>query len=343
MDWDLEIRRAIRGSKHFLACLSKQSVNKRGYVQKELKVGLDVLDETPPGTIYLIPIRLEACEVPERLKPRQWVDLFKPGGLKKLLDALGFELGLLGPLLEPEMVLVPAGEFLMGSNPRRDRDAERCEQPQHSFYLPDYYIAKTPVTNAQYMHFVQAIFRQPEHWERGKPPQGEEDHPVVRVSWHDAVDYCKWLTETTGKAYRLPTEAEWEKAARGTDGRIYPWGDKAPDESRCNLSKGGTSPVGEHSPPGDSPYGCVDMAGNVWEWTLSAWGSEAGEVPHFAYPYEPTDGREDLEPEVNHLRVVRGGSFRWSRSLARCAKRDCFYPTDRTQEQGFRVVQLPDA
>jgi len=191
--------------------------------------------------------------------------------------------------IEPEMVLIPDGEFLMGSDPSVDKDARDDEQPQHTLYLPDYYLAKTPVTNAQYAAFVQVTYRQPGGWKGGKPPSGKEDHPVVNVSWHDAVAYCNWLAEVTGKPYRLPSEAEWEKGARGTDGRIYPWGNRW-DAKRCNTGesgKEGTTPVGAY-PEGASPYGLLDMAGNVWEWTRSVYKS---------YPYDPDDGREDLQAE----------------------------------------------
>jgi formylglycine-generating enzyme required for sulfatase activity len=122
----------------------------------------------------------------------------------------------------------------------------------------------------------------------------------VYVTWHDAMAYCRWLARVTGRAYRLPSEAEWEKAARGTDGRIWPWGNKW-DSKRCNSREGGpgnTTPVGQYSPQGDSPYGCVDMAGNVWEWTLSLLKD---------YPYDPKDGREDAQAEGR--RRLRGGAF----------------------------------
>jgi formylglycine-generating enzyme required for sulfatase activity len=141
---------------------------------------------------------------------------------------------------EPEMILIPAGEFLMGSDPQKDSDTEDNEQPQHLLYLPDYYLGKTPVTNAQYRAFVQATgYQRPEDWAKGRPPRDKEDHPVVNVSWYDAVTYCRWLSEVTGKSYSLPSEAEWEKGARGTDGRIYPWGNQW-DETRCNSSQGDT-------------------------------------------------------------------------------------------------------
>ena len=109
---------------------------------------------------------------------------------------------------EPEMILIPAGQFLMGSDPQKDKYAQEDEQPQHKLYLLGYYIAKTPVTNAQYMAFVQATgYKAPKYWENGKIPMGKDAHPVVHVSWYDAMAYCKWLTQATGKPYTLPSEA----------------------------------------------------------------------------------------------------------------------------------------
>jgi formylglycine-generating enzyme required for sulfatase activity len=129
--------------------------------------------------------------------------------------------------IEPEMILIPAGEFLMGSDPQQDRDAQDNEQPQHRLHLPDYYLAKTPVTHAQYRVFVRATgHKAPQGWTNSTPPPNKEDHPVVEVSWYDARDYCQWLSQVTGRDYRLPSEAEWEKGARGIDGRIYPWGNQ---------------------------------------------------------------------------------------------------------------------
>ena len=269
-DWQLEIPKAVRSSDAVIICLSSRAITNAGYVQKEIKYALDVADEQPEGTIFLIPLRLEECDVPERLRRPHWVDFFQERGYERLLRALrarAEHLVLRPHLWEPEMVLIPASEFLMGSDPGRDKHADDEEQPQHTLYLPDYYMARTPVTNAQYVAFVQATYRDPpEDWKHGRPPEGKEDHPVGYISWYDAVAYCNWLSQVTGKPYRLPSEAEWEKAARGTDGRIYPWGDEPSDEKRCNFgcNVGGTTPVGRYSPQGDSPYGCTDMAGNVW-------------------------------------------------------------------------------
>jgi len=342
-DWQLEIPKAVRSSDVVIICLSSRAITKAGYVQKEIKYALDVADEQPEGAIFLIPLRLEECEVPESLGRWQWVDLFRETGYERLLRALrarAEHLGLGIHPWEPEMILIPAGEFLMGSDPARDEDADDAEQPQHTLYLPDYYMARTPVTNAQYAAFVQATDHDlPEHWKRGRPPEGKEDHPVVHVSWEDAVGYCSWLSQVTGKRYRLPSEAEWEKAARGTDGRIYPWGDEPPDEGRCNFGDnvGGTTRVDHYSPQGDSPYGCADMAGNVWEWTRALWG-EDWEKPAFEYPYDPEDGRENLEAGSHIRRVLRGGSWRDAPGNACCAYRDGEVPDYIDDCVGLRVV-----
>ena len=324
-DWEREIRKIISDPYNiFVACLSCQSTTKRGVVQKEITWALDVLDQMPEGAIYLIPALLEPCRVPSQLSKRHWVELFEPDGLEKLKQALNFELGKRRPPFEPELVLIPAGEFLMGSDPRKDEHARDNEQPLHHVFLPDYYMAKTPVTNIQYAVFVQAApYRVPEHWKGGGLPPGKENHPTGWVSWLDAQTYCLWLSEVTGKPYRLPSEAEWEKGARGglfldgdtaahvrnsSPGRIYPWGDEPPDESRCSFGAKEPDtmlvisyppmPVRGY-PQGASPYGLLDMAGNVGEWCHSL---------YKPYPYNATDGRED--PDQECLCVTRGSVLR---------------------------------
>jgi hypothetical protein len=172
--WELEIPKAVRSSDAVVICLSRRAVTKAEYVQKEIRYALDVADEQPEGVIFLIPVRLEECEVPQRLRRWQWVDFFDEKGYERLLYALQARAKLLGLQkhpFEPEMVLIPAGEFLMGSDPRKSKDARDNELPQHSLYLPDYYIARTPVTKAQYAAFVQAAGHEPSpYWEGGKPP-----------------------------------------------------------------------------------------------------------------------------------------------------------------------------
>lgn len=220
-------------------------------------------------------------------------------------------------------VEIPAGPFVMGSDPQRDPRAQDDEQPQHEVDLPTYHTARYPATVAQFQTFVSASGHKrsnEESW-RGLP-----NHPVVLVTWHDAIAYCDWLNETlkswkdTPKALAellrqnkwrvtLPSEVEWEKAARGSDGRIYPYGDE-PDPEKANTRATGVGSISAAGcfPAGASPYGLLDMSGNVWEWTRSLWGKNR-EAPDFEYPYDSKDGeRENLNAPRDILRVVRGGS-----------------------------------
>jgi len=238
-------------------------------------------------------------------------------------------------VLGQPMVWVPPGPFLMGSDRARDPQAYDDERPQHQVTLPGYWIGRYPVTVAQFRAFVEASGHRPADPDSLKGP---DDHPVVYVTWYDALAFCRWLSERAGLPVTLPSEAQWEKAARGTHGRIYPWGDEPPDETRCNFadSDRGTTPVGHYSPQGDSPYGCADMAGNVWEWTRSLWG-EVWEKPDFGYPYDPRDGREDLEAGREVRRVLRGGVFVDDERTVRCACRDRDDPRYCFGDYGFRL------
>ncbi len=140
----------------------------------------------------------------------------------------------------------------------------------------------------------------------------------MNISWHNAIAFCKWAD------LQLPTEEEWEKAARGTDGRNYPWGNNDPTDKLCNFNRnvGGTTPVGKYSPQGDSPYGCMDMSGNVWEWCLNK--------------YETST--ETTIDDSGDRRVLRGGSWIDRQDLARAAYRYNFFPDFRSSNYGFRVV-----
>lgn len=220
------------------------------------------------------------------------------------------------------MVHLPAGKFLYGDG----------KTPKT---LPEYWIDQTPVTNAEYTRFVEATDYkttaekndggyvwndQKSEWQKvtganWQHPDGPQttitkkmDHPVVLVSWLDAVRYTEWA----GK--RLPTEAEWEKAARGPDGRKYPWGDAAPTTKHCNFNKnmGGTTPVNNYSPLGDSPYKCTDMSGNVWEWTATDYGTSN--------------------------KVLRGGSWLSGGEYVRVATRSNSLAVFRYNGVGFRCV-----
>jgi len=196
-----------------------------------------------------------------------------------------------------EMVRVPAGEFLYG-------DEKETRE------LPEFWIDKTPVTNAEYARFVAETGHEPpQRWKGKNPPEDIANHPVAYVNWHDAVAYAEWA----GK--RLPTEEEWEKAARGTDGRKYPWGNGEPTPDLCNFGENedGTTPVGKYSPQGDSPYGCVDMAGNVWEWTSSDYGGG--------------------------YKMLRGGSWIGAAIIVRCANRVRPLPYIWFDVYGFRCAR----
>ena len=232
---------------------------------------------------------------------------------------------------EPEIVQIPAGQFIMGTTPEEAKqfgeEAQR-ETPQHTVELPAFEIGRYPVTNLEYKAFVEATnHKPPSHWQGGQLPDELADHPVTRVSWEDATAYCQWLVETTQKPYRLPTEQEWERAARGIDGHRYPWGNEW-EENRANTQEariGATTPVGQYSPDGDSPEGCADMVGNVWEWTDS--------------PFEPYAGSSYQDEYYGQgLKVFRGGSYYDDKTTARAAFRSWDYFHYWGRYYGFRVV-----
>jgi len=285
-------------------------------------------------------------------------------------------------------VEVPLGPFLMGTREKDipalleqlggRREWYEDETPQHETTLPAYYMAHHLVTVAQFQAFVEAGgYREPRYWpaaqaagvwqagqvkgrwddeSRDKPydfgePFNLPNHPVVGVTWYEAVAFCRWLTErlqewegipeplatllrvgTLPWQVRLPTEAEWEKAARGTEGRLFPWGDR-PDPDRANYADTGigtTSAVGCF-PGGASLYGVEDLSGNVWEWTRSLYRD---------YPYDPADGREELRGKGS--RVLRGGAFFYGVRYIRCASRRMFLPDLWDRLNGFRVVVAPN-
>jgi formylglycine-generating enzyme required for sulfatase activity len=165
------------------------------------------------------------------------------------------------------------------------------------------------------------------------------NHPVVMVTWYEAVAFCNWLTQKLGRPVSLPSEAQWERAARHTDGRRYPWGEElTPDHANYRQTGIGTTTAVGIFPKGASRCGTLDMSGNVWEWTRSLWGKDSNK-PSFNYPYDPSNTkREDLDASDNMLRVVRGGSFVSFAGDVRCAVRDWNLPSDRLRRYGFRVV-----
>ncbi len=221
-----------------------------------------------------------------------------------------------------EMVLVSRGPFSMGPDRRE-------------VFLDAFYLARHPVTNRQFAKFLHITGYQPDdseehrflsHWRRGRCPKELLDHPVVFVSWLDANAYCAWAGR------RLPTEAEWEKAARGTDGRKYPWGrsDPTPELANFGRTEGGTSRVGAR-PEGRSPYGVLDMAGNVWEWC------EDADKPKF-YLAGPNRNPRHVPADPSAARVARGGSWLYDARSLRTVARVSFAPHFRLDGVGFRVA-----
>ncbi len=472
--WQTAIPNAVRASDLVLVCLSRRSVTKTGYVQKEVAFALDVAEQQPANAIYLIPLRLEACEVPERLHHLQWVDLFGGAGFDRLLralDARATEVGAIPPVLPPataeenrarrqrwlsrfilpvvvvvvgllallawrgvkdapvypvaptaiglvapttaptvgatavptiaptvtptvaptvaptavptvaptvaptlaptaiplpaalvpEMVAVPAGEFLMGSTDQQIADAIsqgasadwiKNEKPQHKLTLPAYEIGKTEVTNAQFRPFVEgdgyinraywddagwqwrtdAKRKQPACWGWDDAKWNGDNQPVVCVTLYEAAAYTRWLSAQTGQNFTLPTEAQWEKAARGPNGRIYPWGDTW-DAKLANTNESGfgkTTPVGQY-PGGASPYDALDMAGNVWEWTQSTLEP---------YPLVQPTGETLYIIRADRAYVLRGGAWAFPLVGARCAERHDNPPHFDNFFYGFRLARL---
>ena len=246
-----------------------------------------------------------------------------------------------------EMMLVPGGEFLMGSTDA-DTKAGDDEMPLRSVYLEAFWIDRTEVTNARYAQFLNTqgghigicgghdcaetrvedkyshILRQDGRY---AVENGFEDHPATQVSWYGAQAYCRWA------GARLPTEAEWEKAARGVDGRLFPWGNEAPDCDKAQYGDcgGATVPVGARQ-AGASPYGVLDMAGNVWEW-VADWYDPAG--------YDSTLAENPQGPEAGIRKVFRGGSWGYPPAFLRTGERARNRPAYAGPNVGFRCV-APD-
>ncbi len=240
-------------------------------------------------------------------------------------------------LFEPEMVSIPAGPFLMGATPQSN--ASDWEKPQFTIELPDYSISKYPITVGEYAQFLEDSGKpapQQTGWLTLKPTAARAILPVSGVSWYDAMAYCQWLQEKTGRPYCLPTEAEWEKAARGIDGRLYPWGNEW-DSSKCNNSNKITAV--NAFPDGQSPYGCLDMVGNLREWTSTLWGTDwRTNRSSFTYPYQHHDQRDDPSASPDIYRILRGGSFQDNSDQLQCTTRFWYDPNGKDKLHGFRVV-----
>ncbi len=256
---------------------------------------------------------------------------------------IGFAMLLAVPLQAAEptgkdgapMVLVPAGPFPMGVPPG-DRDGGRDEYPRHQVDLDAFYIDKHEVTNGHYHQFVKATrHRTPQHpknqartlWKGDQVSEAIAERPVVNVDWHDADAYCTWA----GK--RLPTEAEWEKAARGTDDRRFPWGNVEPTAKHLNFNQQWIGektlmPVGSYE-AGKSPYGAYDMAGNVWEW-VADWYDPAY--------YEKSPAKNPTGPGTGTDKVLRSSGWAVETPMVRIFTRVKSDPFIRNESTGFRCA-----
>ncbi len=232
----------------------------------------------------------------------------------------------------PDLISIPAGSFQIGSS-LNDPLANENEKTVHrQIELPEFQISKYPITNAEYALFIaqQTTHDAPTHWQGRIPPDHLLDHPVVNISIISAMSYCGWLTQQEGVEFALPTEMQWEKAARGTeDVRRYVWGDSW-KVNYCNTLETGigqTTAVSHFENTNISPFGIVDLLGNVWEWTRSDYQALPGSL------YKSMDyGR------THH--VVRGGSWRNDQTLARVSCRGRYLPGKKRPYLGFRIVSI---
>jgi formylglycine-generating enzyme required for sulfatase activity len=381
----VQFEQAVKTSRYTLLVLSP------AYLAEQMNAFVDLLAQSygvETRTWPVIPLILKPAELPPRLTQLESLDATDPADwqqvVTRLCDQLNAPISLKEvplPLFqrqpwEPETVPIPAGAFLMGSPPALA--IPPAETPQHELTLPAYRIGKFPVTVREFALFVKETVAvewassevaRSAGWFNLLPPKEKLDHPVTGVSWRDAMAYCAWLSEKTSRRYRLPSEAEWEKASRSDDRsddssndssnnssndfsrsvsrgttevvtttNSFPWGEEW-SEGRCNVASSGTTPVTAH-PSGASALGCCDMLGNVQEWTCSLWGSQPQQAD-YGYPYDPADGREinDAAKLPAQARLVqRGGSYKSQPSDLRCTARGNAAPDSRIAWRGFRVA-----
>ena len=285
------------------------------------------LGEAAPSADYTRDPACRECHLPDG----QSVEALPASSIAPVPAAADSE-----PVTKQKMALVPAGSFWMGNNGRgADGPGDEDEQPLHQVSVQPYWIDLYETTNAMYKAFADATGQKPpKHWQGGAYPPGKTNHPVIYISWHEAASFCQW----SGK--RLPTEHEWEKAARGADKRIFPWGNEF-DLTRANTpqrwvqlnQKGDTMPVGSFE-SGKSPYGLYDMSGNVYEW-----------VNDWYLPYPGNQYPNQHYGDKN--KIVRGGSWYDCLSYgcglsAPTYNRSRFNPDIRNKGFGFRCAKSPD-
>ncbi|KAF5422584.1 MAG: Formylglycine-generating enzyme, required for sulfatase activity, contains SUMF1/FGE domain [Candidatus Methanocomedens sp.] len=363
-EWEVEIPKAVKTSDVVIVCLSHKAINKSGYVQKEIKFALDKAEEQPEGTIFLIPLKLEECDVPERLQRWQWVNLFEEEGHERLMSSLriraekinsgsesepnliqghekvtpvkgnetiikiinngskGPVAGLISPLGNMEFVLIQPGEFDMGS-PANETGRYDDEGPIHHVTISEaFYLGKYEVKQKQW---YEVMGDNPSHFKG-------DDLPVENVSWDDVQEFIKKLNkkEDTHK-YRLPSEAEWEYAARAGTTTRYSFGD---DDSELKEYAWFSENLGDMTHPvgkkGANPWGLYDVHGNIWEWVQ--------DERHDTYNGAPIDGSA-WRDGVSTRQVVRGGCWFCSAWACRSAYRKNYDPGNRRYNLGFRLLK----
>ncbi len=310
------------------------------------------VDRALPVIPVLLPGAGRPPELPRFLAQYNWVDLragIDEAGLGRLVwgitgreptlpsgiqarDALPREQFFVEPTTGIRFLWIPGGRFRMGAN-----DLSAAESPPHVVEVSPFWMADTLVTNRQYEQFLVASgYSEPMYWRERR--YNEPEQPVVGVKWDDARNFCIWLSEVSGYPIDLPTEAQWEFAARSDDERLYPWGSEIPDGTRAHFAKPGSTPLPVGSlPAGRGPYGTLDQAGNVWEWCRDVWDGLAyrhrSAVSKNPYVEASADGEDNVH-------VVRGGSFLSHPLYLRAAYRDR-YRAILADDLGFRVVALP--
>lgn len=353
-NWQEAISKAIWHSAIFIACLSKDSINSEGYAQRELRMGLNRCADKPPGSIYIIPLRLDDCTIPDlrqndcgiTLREYHWVNYFEEDGFERLTKALEHQFAHLtsnsqtAELVRPfkggdyqerlssetclHILEVPSGKFMMGS-PQDECGRFGSESPQHEVTVPSFMMSKHPVTQAQWQA-VAALPKIEKDMDATPCLLRGSLYPVVQVSWYEAQEFCLRLSEYAKRTYRLPSEAEWEYACRaGTTTPFYFGETMDRGFSNCSGYEVGTIKVTAHQP---NPFGLYDMHGNVSEWCQDVW--------HDSYDGSPTNGSAWIEGHSSD-RVIRGGSFKNSGFYCRSASRSRAKTGFRRKDVGFRV------